>query len=176
MRPTVDILDRMVDLLEAAQWTPTGGQAEPAFGEVRRYSSTDLADAFKTMLMSQQRVALVIYSGGQWEDAGSPRQVVSRRTLDVSVLVSDRVHGSHEQAVFGGPSNPGALALKDIAADTLTGRLLPNPNGVDCLPTTEDLITIEETSKQQPGRVAALVEFFVAGGYLRADPSVGPIA
>lgn len=176
MRATVAILNRVVTLLQAAQWTPDGGVPEAAFGEVAKFDSTDLAAAFRTLLMSGQRVAVVVYAGGQWEDASSQTQVVARRTLDVSVLVSDRVHGDRQAAIFGSGTTPGALALKDLAVTTLTGRLLDNPDGVNCQPDTEDLLTIESTEKQQPGRVAALVEFFVVGGITRSTPSSGPIS
>lgn len=173
MRPPNDIVSELVSRLQALQWTPDSGPAEPAFGSVLPFDSTDLADAFSTLLASKQRVALVVYTGESYETERGIRLSV-RRTVSVSLVISDRVIGKKNHATFGGPTNPGAIRLVSLVLPAITGRIIPNPEGIDCVPVRADLLDIDETTKKLPNRVACLLDLDCFGGAIDSATQVAP--
>lgn len=159
MRTTTEIMDALVAKLQAVQWTPGSGPAEPAFQEVKRFDSTELVAAFTELLVTRQRVALVVYMGDRFGDAGSgPDQVCARRTTEVSLILSDRVVGKRQDAIYGTATNPGALPLKDLVRAAVAGRLLAEPGAVLCAPVNAEILTVENLKERQPGRAACLLE------------------
>lgn len=159
MRATADIITALVAAMNTAQWTPEGGDPEPAFAVVKPFDSTDLPAAFAELLVTEQRVALIVYTGDDFEDANSgPGQVEVRRAAQISILVSDRVLGKRQEAIFGSATHPGALRLKDIALAAVAGPLCAQPEAVDCRPVHAEPLILEDLKKKQPGRVAYLVD------------------
>lgn len=165
MIPTLQILNAIKARLEGVQWTPSGGSSESAFGEVHLFDSTDIVAAFAQLILSKSRVALVIYTGGRWDPMGATGSVGVRRVPHVTVVCSDRVLGNKTEALFGGASNPGAIALMELAAVALNGRLIADPP-CDSRPTEDDMLSVEDTRTKQPGRFAALLELEITGGLL----------
>lgn len=159
MRTSTEIMAALEAKLTALQWTPPSGPAEPAFQEVRRFDSTALVEAFGELIVSRQRVALIVYAGERWDDAGSgPGQVAVHRVTQFSVLVSDRFQGKRQTAAWGAGNHPGAIPLKDSVLAALAGPLLPDPEGVDCLPISSDLLDLEDLKNKQPGRVVCVLD------------------
>lgn len=170
--PTVTILEAIKARLLDAKWTPEGGVEEAAFGEVHLFDGTDLVEAFTELIISKARVALVIYTGGRFEASGAGGSAGYRRMPVVSVVVSDRVLGRKRESIFGGPTNPGAIRLMELAAAALTGRLINDPP-CDCRPVSDDLLVLEDLRTKQPGRHAALLELSLSGGLIEVpDPFV----
>ncbi len=178
MRTTTDIVTALIAALQALTWTPTGGSPEPAFGRVARFDSTDLEAAFAELLLSEQRVALVIYLGDRYEP-DIRGTVAVRRVVDLAVLVSDRRIGKRQEAVYGTATNPGVLGLKDLVYPAVTGRLIPNPDGVDLEPTSAELIELQDRqtkTRNQPGRAVAVIEIVArGGGSVIAPRQLGPV-
>lgn len=170
MRDSVAILNRFKELLTPLTWTPSGGEPQPAFQRVELFGSSDLVEAFKELLLSQERIALVVYMGSDYETKkSSAEQTTTSRKLSVMVIVSDRVMGSAQKARFGSdvePKNPGCLTLKDLIVEPLTGRILGNPDGVESSPINDDLIEVEDLKSKQPGRVGCVIEFEIKGGQI----------
>ncbi len=159
MRTTTEIIDALVAKLQALQWTPGSGPAEPAFQAVKRFDSTDLAAAFAELLVSQQRVALVVHTGDRFDDAGTGAgQVAVRRVTEVSLVLSDRVLGKRQAAIWGTATNPGCLPLKDLALTAVGGPLIAAPGAVDCVPVHAERLTVEDLKSKQPGREACLLD------------------
>ncbi len=165
MIPTLQILNAIKGRLEEVQWTPPGGSPESAFGEVRLFDSTELVEAFAQLILSKSRVALVIYTGGRWSPMGAMGSVGVRRIADVTVVCSDRVLGNKTEALFGSQSNPGAIALMELAAVALNARLISDPP-CDSRPTGDDMLSLKDARTTQPGRFAALLELEITGGLI----------
>ena len=167
------IADAMVEALRAATW-----REDNAFEVVARFDSTEIERAFSELLVAHRnRVAFVVVSGESWdtEQVGSLRH--ARRTTRMTLLVSDRVLGNRGAAIFGGPSNPGCLALKDAAMAAVCGPLIANPAGCDVQPVSADLLfveRVEDSGSKLPGRAACLVELLAYGGMLHFSRSKGP--
>lgn len=172
MRPIGEILDRMVDRLEAVQWTPYGGAAEAAFSEVKRFGWPDVPKAFEYLALCKQRVALVLFVDSQFANSRQGGKVLCRRELNVHVLCSDRVLGNIDQATFGVTTvHPGALELSRLATDALAGGLFTGvgeTNDAAAIPQSETFMTVE-IEGQMTGRVGVDVEYKVIGSYDSAE-------
>lgn len=174
MRNTIDLLGAAVVALEAAIWPVPDGTEQPAFAAVKLWDSTDLEQALTELLLSNSRVAFVVFLDESWRDQSSAREISVHRQISFSVLVSDRQIGNHYQAVFGGASNPGAITLKDIVISALTGRLVQNPDGIDVVPVRATPLVVQQDD--QPGRVAYEIEFQARGGWINKTTGPGPVA
>lgn len=177
MKTTVQTVDAIVTALEAATWTPTGGSPETAFEAVHRFDVSDKARAMQTLLISDARVALVIYMSEDWdpqntEDSG---QLVLRRTQNILVLVSDRNKGRRDTAAFGDAHNPGALGLKDVAVQTLSGNLIAHPDAVNIRPIRAEVEQMESNNELFPDRVFCSIQCLATGGRIIGDPAA-PVA
>lgn len=163
----------IVDALRASQWNDG-----TAFEVVERFDSTEIERAFSQILVAHRsRVAFVVLYGESWESPNPGLLRQSLRSTRVALLISDRVLGDRSAAIFGGPSNPGCLALKDVAIAAVCGPLISNPAGCDVQPVSVDLMfveRVEESSTKLPGRAACLVELVVSGGSLHFNRSKGP--
>lgn len=175
MRTTADIANAIVARLEAMLYMQANGMGSTAmFQEVVRFSSTNLDEAFRRLLLAKARVALVVVTGREWAiEQEGPVHSLRRSTL-VSVLVSDRVVGNSQQAWAGSDSSPGAWGLADRVSPLLAGRLLPAPDAVDLLPLNEQDIEVTQDNQPHPGRAAVVLEFVARGGWIHAPTNPGP--
>ncbi|MBX3747330.1 MAG: hypothetical protein KF833_18630 [Verrucomicrobiae bacterium] len=176
MRPTSEILAALVSRLEAVQWN-----ASPAFHAVHRYDSNRLSEAFQELILAPHpRLALVVWTGERWEiDPASTLRRARRATL-VTLVLSDRVLGSREDAAtWGDATTPGVIRLKDLVIPAVTGRILANPNGIDCFPGAIEPLPIltegAETGSAAMGRVALTIDLECHGGAIDPTPSPGPV-
>jgi hypothetical protein len=178
LTPTKPVLDAIRARLEAMTWTPAGGPSEPLFGQVRLYASTDMTAAFKDLLLSKQRVALVVVSSADYEPTGNSGLSGHTRTRRVSVVVSDRVIGKGDEALHGSPTTPGALGLLDLVPPAIVGRYtVATPQGnrpVEIRPLSDEFGRAESMESQQPGRFLAVLELEMTGGRLELTDTYVP--
>ena len=163
---------RLVELLQLAEWN---GAA--AFDEVRRFDSTEWEVAFRrTLTAHQARVAFVFLGGQSWEDQGSTQgRMALGRVVQATLLISDRVLGNADAALFGSAGNPGCWRLADLAIEVVATTLIANPGGCHAIPTNVEPIFFTDTANTSlPGRAACLVELEIRGGYLTSTLSPGP--
>ena len=163
MYPIDDILTEIETRLGSLQVELRNGKSAQAFGCVKRFDATDLAEAFSQLIVSQQRVALIVYTGERFENAGTDAgQVCVRRIVELTILTSDRVLGKRMAAVFGSDTTPGALRLQSACRDALAGEFLPavsdTHEAIDCVPILAETISIQDIEEKQPGRVAARLD------------------
>ena len=176
-KSTSAILAAIKAALEAAMWTPDGGEPQPAFPQVKLFDIANLPAAFTQLLASEQRVCFVIADSEQFLDtqSGSMKFILTRK-LPVAVLLSDRVTGDRITALYGGMSGAakilGAEGMKELALTAVTGQLLANPAGVVCKPTSSAVIHLEDKKNNMPGRACVELDLECTGGVLTAD--LGP--
>ena len=174
-RSVTEILSALKSALESAQWTPAGGGPVAAFQKVKLFDLAQLADAFSELLVSEQRVCLLVPDAEKFESAlqGNTRLLI-KRTLPVALLLSDRVVGDRQQALHGAEASGGSVAvagafpLQEIALAAVTGQLLPNPKGVVCRPVTATVLDVQDTKRKMPGRACIELDVECTGGTLDA--------
>jgi hypothetical protein len=174
LRSTKVALDALVLALSALQWAGPSGN-EPAFKRVELFDDLDLPEAFKRLLLTDSRIALVIYSSDTFETQRADRQITVRRTQELYVTFTDRVMGKRLDALLGTANNPGLLKLRDLVLPAIIGLLVPQPNGIVSTPTRGSLLQVENTDRKLPGRLAYLLEIELQGGWLRADVGKSPV-
>lgn len=175
LHPTRVALDALVEALQALQW-----QSGAAFSRVELFDDLDLPEAFKRLLLTDSRIALVIYSSDSFETQRADRQLTVRRKQELYVVFTDRVIGKRIDALLGsapdGPQpNPGLLVLRDLVLPAITGLLVAQPAGIVCTPTRGSLMEVADTKTKLPGRLAYLLEIDLQGGWLRADTGRSPV-
>lgn len=168
-----------------ANTTAADSSTVPAFQSVKLFDTADLAAAMQELLLSQQRICLVIPDAERFESVLSgAHKLLVKRTLPVALLMSDRVLGDRQQALHGAPAAgdlpavAGAFALQEIALAAVTGRLLApggGLGGVLCQPVTATVLTVEDTKKKLPGRACVELDLDCTGGTLEAATGPGPI-
>jgi len=85
--------------------------AENAFSEVKRFAWPDLDKAFEYLIVTKQRVALVLFIDSAFVNSRQGGKILMRRELNVHVICSDRVLGNVDQATFGVETvHPGRLS------------------------------------------------------------------
>ena len=174
LRATKDALDAIVTTLRGLKWDPAG-PAPPvdAFERVELFDDLDLAEAFKRLLITQSRIALVIYSDEPFTTEKNGRQLIIHRQHRLWIVFTDRVVGKRMDALLGGGSNPGLTVLRDLILPAIVGLTLSTPQKMYCTPLDESLLRV--TDKTSPGRLAYLLEVQLDGGYLIADTGRSPI-
>jgi hypothetical protein len=152
---------------------PNAGGA--AFQRVELFDSESLTEAFQVLMVSEQRIAIVVPLTAHWEAECSQRKLLTRRSQPVAILISDRVLGTRTAALYGGPNNPGAFALAALAMPFVTGQLINNPGGVIARPASESTLILKAADKQNmPGRAAVALEIQCQGGWIEAALNDGP--
>lgn len=179
MRTTVQTVDAVVAALQAATWTSPDEVTQPAFDRVDRFDISSKERAFQVLLTSEARVALVIYTGEEWDEhetSGSATLVLSR-SQNILVLVSDRHLAKRDVAAFGNTTTPGALGLKDVVVQELAGRLIDHPYAVNIRPIRATVEIIQGSAEDDtfPNRVFCSIECLAEGGRVIAAQS-NPVA
>lgn len=175
LRKTREILDEIEKRVAAL--TLPGRSAEKAFTDVLVFGAVSFEEALQTVRSAKSRVAVIICEDGEFECKRSGSQLDCSQKRFVDVIVSDRVIDRDlRKATFGVGEHPGALALKDLVIEQITGLLLPNPHAVIMQPAGDEWMLIaDKQQKEFPGRVAFRVKFDAVGGLLTKDIGKGPI-
>jgi hypothetical protein len=168
-------------------WPPAvGGAAVPAFDRVDVFDSENLVEAFRFLLVSEQRVCLIVPLDEDLEAKAVGLKLIVTRKRPIALLVTDRVLGDRRAAVFGSQAadaaaTPGALNLAEMVLPAVTGRLLdavPQDGGLTLskvigVPTHCGVFTVHDPKQELQGnRACALVQVDCEGGRLEAV--VGP--
>lgn len=175
-RSTTEILDALGAVLLALTWTSSSGAAEAAFQQVRRFDLAALPQALSELLVAEERCCFIIPGDERFAvKVDGPQRLVVTRTLPIALLISDRVIGNRQAALYGGENNPGAYGLLEIALPAVTGQLLDNPAGIVVKPIIASVFDLEgESAAQSPGRACVELDIECTGGTLAAQLAVGP--
>jgi len=157
--------------LQQVQLPNAGGAA---FQRVELFDSENLVEAFQVLLVSEQRIAVIVPLAAHWETECSQRKLLCRRVQPVAILISDRVIGTRTQALYGGVTNPGAFNLAALAVPFVAGQLINNPGGVVSVPTSESSMILKQADKTNlPGRAAVALELDCKGGWIETYLNAG---
>lgn len=179
---TAAILQALLDQVQGLQglyadgmWT--ADDSEPlnssAFGQVKIFDLSDLVEAFKWLLITDQRICVIVPTNIDWHEESSHTKAIVRRSFSVALLISDRVLGDRTAALLGNNNTPGAMGLKDLVLPAVTGQLIANPSGVTSRPTREYVVHVKDNNKKLPNRVTMCLEVECRGG--RIDAVVQPV-
>jgi len=161
--------------LPDGRWGSVAPNLTPAFERVELFDSEQIVEAFRYLIITEQRVCVIVPMDEQFETITEKQKLLSRRMLQVMLLISDRVHGSRKAALWGDDVTPGALNLMELVLPAITGLVLPNPDGVIAEPVSSSVLSVGDTEKDLPSRVTVGLEFHCRGGYLQAGLPAGAI-
>lgn len=170
-RATADVVGAIVAIV--AGLVVVDKPEEKVFERVELFDSENLVEAFRYLLVTEQRVAVVVPLDEEFESVINGLKLVMKRRLPVAVLVSDRVLGDRKAAIWGNDDTPGAMGLAEKVLPAVTGLLLPNPMGVVAEPRRVSILSIQE--KELPMRVTVAVEFECRGGWMEAELAKGQV-
>lgn len=172
LRATKTALDAIVTALQALQW---GTPPAAAFARVELFDDLDLVEAFKRLLLTESRIALVIYANENFTSDRDGRQLLIRRQHRLWIVFTDRVIGKRTEALLGGTDNPGLFVLRDLVLGAIVKLVVDSAQKVYCTPIDGSLLRVEDTAAKLPGRLAYSLEVQLDGGYLIADLGKSPV-
>lgn len=184
-RSTAEIVKAIVALVKGIVRPGQDDLAVKAFDSVVLFDSEDLVSAFKFLVVTEQRVAVVVPLQEDFTEvlpgqgnAGLKYQWT--RAFPVLVICSDRVLGNREEALWGSDdgSEMGAVNLAELVLPAVAGQLLPNAvalSGVVASPRSSSVLVVKDTEQDLPGRVAVGLEFECRGGTLESRLEKGPV-
>jgi hypothetical protein len=150
-----------------------------AFERVELFDVESLTDAFRLLIISEQRVCVILMLDEQLTTEIQEQKILVTRMQPVALLISDRRLGDRVKALWGDPADltvPGAFALEKLTRPAVTGQLLNSANGRQkciSIPANCQSIFLKDEDKQElPGRAAVMLELHTSGGTLTAR--IGP--
>jgi hypothetical protein len=167
-RPTSAIIAALKDIVTALQLPDGFTTPGPAFGQVVLFDKANLLEAFNFLLLSKQRVCVIVPMTETFETESKNMKLISRRQLPVSILVSDSVVGNRATAFLGDAKTPGASGLAELVLPAVVGQLLPNPSGVVSEPLNISVMDIKDSKEKLPNRITVVIEITCRGGRLEA--------
>lgn len=177
MATTAAILNAVKARIAALTLAIDGAPA--AFERVELFDVESLTDAFRLLIISEQRVAVIISLDEQFEQVDDGNKIVVTRMLPVAIVCSDRRLGDRVKALFGDPEDttvPGAFALAELALPEVTGQIVDGDGtiaNVVATPGAKNSIFLKDEDQQDlPGRAAVMLEIHCRGGSLEAR--IGP--
>lgn len=149
-----------------------------AFEQVELFDSENLTEAFQLLLLNAKRLAVIVPLDSKWEDYNKSRsnRLMVFRTIPMIVIVSDRVLGARQDALYGTATTPGAYGLEALALPFITGQIIDNPNGVVSRPVNSSVLIVKNNTdkKNLPGRAALAIELECQGGWMETFLAAGP--
>ena len=167
--------------LPNGQWGSALPTLSKAFDRVEVFDSEQLVEAFRYLLVTEQKVCVIVPMDERFNTAIDHRKLVITRELPVMVLISDRVLGGRNAALLGNVDTPGALELTELVLPAVTGLLLPNQagppplSGVLVEPFSSSVLSVKDTESEMPSRVCVGLGLHCKGGYLEATMPAGPV-
>lgn len=176
-QPVTAIVNQLVTNLAALKITIGNAAPTPAFARVALFDSENLVAAFQQLLISEQRICLVVVLDEQFKTENRGQVLISTRELPVTLLISDRQLGDRVAALYGNAATPGAYGLMELALPVVTGMLLAPPNGVTSEPIRNSVLIVKNEKDKQnlPGRSAVALELHCRGGNLQAPLGPQPV-
>ena len=118
--PTLALLKAVQGVLSPVVLPDPYAAMGNAFEEVRVYSHNNIGQALQDLQVVSDRVVLVIPASFAHHNKTDGRNFTSRRTLEIILLIADKViGGSDNEAALGGRDNPGMVFLTELAISTL---------------------------------------------------------
>lgn len=128
-----------------------------AFDKIKIFDLQDLAKAMEELFLYSNRIALIGLDSVGHENLISGRTLKTARSLDVTVIMSDRRYSDRQKALMGDTTTPGALLLQKLVVDGVAGEL---PSGTIAQPGTGRLVALEnEKRKDETGRILFAQDF-----------------
>jgi len=163
-------------LMTAVEGVQYDGAA--AFQRVEFFDCEKLADAFQYLLITEQRVCVVVPLEERFSTISKQPLLQIKRRLPVLLMISDRVIGSSNRkvALLGNDTTPGAQGLVDLTLPAVTGAIIANPSGVLCIPIDSTIMTIAAKDQAKlPGRLCICLELECTGGLITTNTGPGGI-
>jgi hypothetical protein len=174
--PTLTVLNALKTAITAIEWTPEGGEAEPAFQKVELFDVDDLKTALKELLVFKDRACFIIIDEERCTSEVIGMKMQSRQSRTIALIITDRDYGKRAEALTGDATRPGVLALKDLILDPeneVIGGLL---DGMVVMPGFGAPIRImDEERDNMTGRLAYELDLEIRGGFLEVRLGPGPI-
>jgi hypothetical protein len=171
---TGTIITQLQAAVEGVQLPEGFDPAGPAFGNVELFDAENLADAFAYLTIVEQRVCVIVPLSETIETISQGMKLIVRRVRPVALIISDRVIGSRKEALWGNATTPGAMGLMELTLPAVCGQLIDNPNGVVSEPSHVSVMSVKDTAKKLPNRIAVILEVKCRGGRLEAPITAVP--
>lgn len=169
--PTLQLMRAVEATITALQLAaPHSG---PAFTEVHVYTRQGLLQAMRDLLIKDERVCIIVPTGNTYENKREGRIATSRRTSEITLLITDKVYGGSfdAEALTGNDDTPGIAVLQDLVVTTLQGQSLNLPGGVCLEPGGGEPITLGDPKKGDKNRECWAQPFSTPAGERRVDRS-----
>lgn len=147
---------------------PVALAGQLAFQTVHVYAHENLKRALKDLLVFDDRVAFIVPTGNKHENTMHGRVMVSMRTVEFVVLMTDRVYGDFDaESTVGSASTVGTVELADLVTNALVKSGVGIAN-VRIMPGTGEPLRLED-EKAKKARECWAAPFEIYAGYERVD-------
>ena len=176
---TRTLLDALRARLAALTWN-----GEPAFASINLYDLRDIAAALRELVVSQDRICLVVYEGETFATQRQGRNLHIKQVVKVTLFMSDQNLGDRQAAFYGADGTPGVIALKDLIvglAPLSNGTVQPAvlglllPNSVVTPVGSEPFVLSDSTREELAGRGAWATQLEITSGMLSVDTGLAPV-
>lgn len=164
-----EVLDVLRVALSAIQiW------GKPAFEQVKIYDLLDLKKALEELLVTKNRVCLLIPGGEEWDRNIHGAQLICHQTRQVTLLMADRNYTDRLKAMLGDLQTPGVFTLSAHVLPAVCGRLADRSFVVE--PDNGELFALEGDDRaNNPGRICWRQELAIKGGTMQFNLGQPPI-
>lgn len=167
-RPTKAILAALVAKLQAVKLDDAGDAL--LFERVELFDLSDYQDAMRRLAITQNRIALVIWSGDDYATEKQETVSLTQRTLNVDVFVTVKRLDNAVAALTGDDHDPGVLDLRDKVIGACYGVVLDGSDTEEAIYATpqsvERGILNADDKKENPGRQILILNLQLAGEWI----------
>lgn len=143
---------------------------KPAFERVAVYTHDNIAAAIRDLLEFDDRLAFIVPIGDDYENIREGRVMITRKTVEFLILISDRNYGSRVEAMTGSAENPGVALLSDLTVASCVGNKLGLGGTVHLTPGAGEPIFVTADERDSlAGREAWSQVFRTPAGEVRTD-------
>lgn len=176
-QPTSAIVTALQAAVAGIAMPPAFG-AGNAFDRVEIFDSEDLVAAFQYLLVTEQRVCVIVPLHEAFTSEAKQTTLIIQRELPVALLIADRVLGNRQAALFGdGETTPGAYGLMELALPAVIGIVVPAAaplTKVVAVPKSATVMSVKDTESELPMRLTVALELECRGG--RIEVPIGTAA
>lgn len=178
LRDTKTILDAILERLREV--TLSDEEDALAFERVELFDLADWEDALRRLAANQQRSAIVIWAGEDWEHQRETTALTSNRTQSFELMISERRLDAPVAALTGDDRSPGVVGLKDRVTAAITGILLEeSEEGAQdavylTVQTIQRGVLSTDDKKKDPGRQVLILSVQSAGEWLQTAVGDNP--
>jgi hypothetical protein len=177
LRATKDIIEAVVARLRD-DVVLDDEEGTPAFEKVEVFDLADWEDALRRLALNQQRSAVVIWAGEDWEHNREITVVTSKRSQQFELMISERRLDAPVAALTGDDRSPGVVGLKDLVVKALTGVLLTGDANNETVYLTvtnvqRGVLSVDD-KKKEPGRQVLILSCQAEGEWLQTIVNSNP--